>query len=321
MAIATATIGNIVIENNYPRIDIVERFNTSAKERRTLYTVVPVSKGVYTFVGEADRTAFDNGEYTNGTFPSKEAAAEAAFDFAVEKTTELEAAFSAGYPAAAAQKTTLLKTKYTRKNVKGTESFTAYELSLPEGNVSFPKGATLPQIKKLYPHLDITVAVMPSIALKGLTRAACEDIKEAMVSSKYGGKKPANVSIEPATAEELEADLTTEPADAIYTIESERPKAGDLKAQTKEKTKLFKLTPIQEFILQAINASEREMSGGYLASLYYQSIGKYRCGSSRDSLGQTTAAYRAADKLAELNLIKKITYERHRTYISINTTN
>ena len=142
-----------------------------------------------------------------------------------------------------------------------------------------------------------------------------------MISGKYGGKTPANIAIEAATAEELEADLTTEPADAIYTIESERPKAGDLKAQTKEKTKLFKLTPIQEFILQAINASEREMSGGYLASLYYQSIGKYRCASSRDSLGQTTAAYRAADKLAELNLIKKITYERHRTYISINTTN
>jgi hypothetical protein len=91
-------------------------------------------------------------------------------------------------------------------------------------------------------------------------------------------------------------------------------------------TKLSKLTPIQEFILQAINASEREMNGGYLASLYYESIGQYRCGSSRDSLGQTTAAYRAADKLAELKLITKVSYERHRAYISnrcasINKTN
>lgn len=94
MTIATFTIGNITISNNYPAIDIVENFYASATERKTLYTVMPISKGVYTFVGANDWDAFYNDIFTNGTFASAQAASETAFDLAVKTATELEAAFN-----------------------------------------------------------------------------------------------------------------------------------------------------------------------------------------------------------------------------------
>jgi hypothetical protein len=100
MTVSTFTIGNITIENNYPAINIVENFYASAKERQTLYTIVAVSKGVYTFVGANDWDAFHNEVFINGTFASAQLAAEAAFNLAVKTATELEAAFNATADAA-----------------------------------------------------------------------------------------------------------------------------------------------------------------------------------------------------------------------------
>jgi hypothetical protein len=123
MSISATTIGNIVIENNYPSIDIVENFYISAKERRTLYTVVAISKGVYTFISE-DRADFDNDIFTNGTFTSAQAAAEAAFALAVQIATELEAAFAAGYPEAIqieATQTEIAQIEIAQKNTADAE--------------------------------------------------------------------------------------------------------------------------------------------------------------------------------------------------------
>jgi len=106
MTTATFTIGNLTIENSYPQIDIVENFYASATERKTLFIVIAVSKGVYTFISAGENmTAEQNnvldGICTNGTFSSKQAAAEAAFNFAVEMATKVENDFASGYPEAA----------------------------------------------------------------------------------------------------------------------------------------------------------------------------------------------------------------------------
>lgn len=128
------------------------------------------------------------------------------------------------------QTTVILKTKYTRKRANNPESFTSYVISINGGctykdgsEIEFPKGTTLPQIKKAYPeYADANVAVMPSHTLRGDNKAGCEKITTATVRKGWV-TKPADVVIEKATDEELAVDFAVEPADAIYTIESERP--------------------------------------------------------------------------------------------------
>ena len=70
-----------------------------------------------------------------------------------------------------------------------------------------------------------------------------------------------------------------------------------------------RLSEMQSFFLDAINNSGEECNPCYLASLYYRSIGKRRHAASRDSFGQTSAAYRTCRKLASLNLVKEIHYK------------
>jgi hypothetical protein len=94
----TATINNLTIENKGHVIQIIERFGLSSKRVEMMYFVMRVGKSVYTFVAANDTTGWDNNNYTNGTFNSQEAAAEAAFDLAVKTVSELEAAFADGYP-------------------------------------------------------------------------------------------------------------------------------------------------------------------------------------------------------------------------------
>lgn len=69
------------------------------------------------------------------------------------------------------------------------------------------------------------------------------------------------------------------------------------------------LTKMQSFFLDTINNSSVEMNPCYLAALYYESIGKRRYAASRDSFGQTSAAYRTCRRLVSLNLIKEIRYK------------
>lgn len=69
------------------------------------------------------------------------------------------------------------------------------------------------------------------------------------------------------------------------------------------------LTQMQEYFLNVINNSTEELNAAYLANLYYGSIGKRRRAASRDSFGQTSAAYRTCRKLVSLKLIKEIEYK------------
>lgn len=144
-----------------------------------------------------------------------EAFAEAAFDY-LPTTPTITMPADTG--------TMIFKTKYTRRRNGKPESFVGYDLSI-NGNekIIFPKGTTLPQIKKAYPqHADAAVVVMPSHILKGINTAECEEITTVTVKKNYT-TTPADVVIEAATEEEQAADLATEPADAIYTVEKERP--------------------------------------------------------------------------------------------------
>lgn len=70
-----------------------------------------------------------------------------------------------------------------------------------------------------------------------------------------------------------------------------------------------RLTDMQKFFLNTIVQSKEEVNPGYLANLYYESIGKRRHAASRDSFGQTSASYRTCRKLASLNLVKEIHYK------------
>ena len=69
------------------------------------------------------------------------------------------------------------------------------------------------------------------------------------------------------------------------------------------------LSQMQSFFLDTINKSSEELSPAYLANLYYESIGKRRHVASRDSFGQTSAAYRTCRKLVRLNLVKELRYK------------
>jgi hypothetical protein len=71
----------------------------------------------------------------------------------------------------------------------------------------------------------------------------------------------------------------------------------------------IRLSQMQTFFLNAINNSCEECNPSYLANLYYESIGKRRYAASRDSFGQTSAAYRTCRKLVSLNLVKEIHYK------------
>lgn len=125
--------------------------------------------------------------------------------------------------------TQILKTKFSRKNAKGAETFTQYQLLVNVGHhspngqtISFPKGTTLPNIKKMYPqHAGAEVVVMPSETLKGLQQAKCEEIFMIFVQD-WGTHRevPAGVELEAATAEELAADIA-DPEDAIQTVKTQ----------------------------------------------------------------------------------------------------
>lgn len=71
----------------------------------------------------------------------------------------------------------------------------------------------------------------------------------------------------------------------------------------------IRLSQMQLFFLEVINNSSEEFNPCYLANLYYEYIGKRRHAASRDSFGQTSAAYRTCRKLVGLNLIKEIRYK------------
>lgn len=66
---------------------------------------------------------------------------------------------------------------------------------------------------------------------------------------------------------------------------------------------------MQQFFLDKITASKDQLNACYLANVYYEAIGKRRRAASRDSFGQTSAAYRTCRKLVALNLIKEIYYK------------
>ncbi len=70
-----------------------------------------------------------------------------------------------------------------------------------------------------------------------------------------------------------------------------------------------RLSEMQQFFLDTINQSNEELNPCYLANLYYEIIGKRRHVASRDSFGQTSAAYRTCRKLTSLNLVKEIHYK------------
>lgn len=81
---------------------------------------------------------------------------------------------------------------------------------------------------------------------------------------------------------------------------------GKQNQQLSQTTVSGRLTKMQQFFLDKINASNQELNPCYLATVYYESIGKRVRAASRDSFGQTSAAYRTCRKLAGLNLIKEI---------------
>lgn len=65
------------------------------------------------------------------------------------------------------------------------------------------------------------------------------------------------------------------------------------------------LTKMQAFFLNAINESDRSLNASYLAVKYYDSIGVRRPAASRDSFGQTSAAYRTCRFLTKHGLVKE----------------
>lgn len=64
-----------------------------------------------------------------------------------------------------------------------------------------------------------------------------------------------------------------------------------------------KFTPMQTFFLKQISEVEKELSPNYLAQTYYEFVGKRRYAASRDSFGQTSAAYRTCRFLHNKGLI------------------
>lgn len=69
------------------------------------------------------------------------------------------------------------------------------------------------------------------------------------------------------------------------------------------------LTKMQSFFLETINNSDEEVNPCYLAHIYYESIGQRRHSASRDSFGQTSAAYRTCRKLHDLGLIEQVMHK------------
>ena len=71
---------------------------------------------------------------------------------------------------------------------------------------------------------------------------------------------------------------------------------------------------MQQFILNIISQSNKELNPCDLASSYCESSGKGRHAASRDSFGQTSAAYRTCRKLVSLSLVKEIHYKTSSGY-------
>ncbi|MBN8665797.1 MAG: hypothetical protein J0L83_14545 [Chitinophagales bacterium] len=76
-----------------------------------------------------------------------------------------------------------------------------------------------------------------------------------------------------------------------------------------EKIESVKLTAMQSFFLDFINKSKGEVNACYVARVYYESIGKQRRAASRDSFGQTSAAYRTCRFLVSKKLINEHHYK------------
>ena len=98
----TATINNITVTNNRSEIIITENIVNGGKFSSYAAMPLAISKGVYTFVecelqNEQTDAAYD-GTPVHGTFPTLQAAAEAAFNFVAEMVTKIENDFAAGYP-------------------------------------------------------------------------------------------------------------------------------------------------------------------------------------------------------------------------------
>ena len=113
--IMTATINNITVTNNRSEIIITENIVNGGKFSSYAAMPLAISKGVYTFVecelqNEQTDAAYD-GTPVHGTFPTLQAAAEAAFNFVVEMVTKIENDFAAGYPETAIP--AAIKTKNT----------------------------------------------------------------------------------------------------------------------------------------------------------------------------------------------------------------
>jgi hypothetical protein len=130
----------------------------------------------------------------------------------------------------------IFKTKYTRRRDGKVETFTTYVVSINGGcdkrggfEYHYPKSTTLASLKKANPEFtNLQVVVMPSINLKGISVAKCEEHKAVIIRS-YGFKsETADVVIEAASEKEQAEDFAVEPDGTIYAIERERPKVVPL---------------------------------------------------------------------------------------------
>ena len=125
----------------------------------------------------------------------------------------------------------IFKTKYTRRRDGKVETFTAYVVSINGGcdkrggfEYHYPKKTTMASLKRANPEfLNLQVVVMPSINLKGISVAKCEEHKSVILRSFGFKSETADVVIEAASEEEQAEDVAVEPDNAIYTVESERP--------------------------------------------------------------------------------------------------
>jgi len=104
MTVSTFAINNLTVTQNHGNTTITaENMFRGGTHSTYVAQVLAIGKGVYTFVecqfdNEQTDAAYD-GNPVHGTFPTLQAAAQAAFDFVVEMVTKLENDFAAGYPA------------------------------------------------------------------------------------------------------------------------------------------------------------------------------------------------------------------------------
>jgi hypothetical protein len=104
MTVSTFAINNLTVTQNHGNTTITaENMFRGGTHSTYVAQVLAIGKGAYTFVecqfdNEQTDAAYD-GNPVHGTFPTLQAAAQAAFDFIVAMVSEIESAFAAGYPA------------------------------------------------------------------------------------------------------------------------------------------------------------------------------------------------------------------------------